>query len=104
MAQHLIGRTLAGLAVVASVAIVAGAGADSATPESARVTPTMPKWATRPCVTEDSVNCRWDADTAGNGAGHSYIVRQFPGAARMVCVMYAQPSYARTHDYCTATR
>ena len=26
-----------------------------------------------PCATEDSTLCYWDADTMGNGEGHSYI-------------------------------
>lgn len=26
-----------------------------------------------PCEYEDSANCRWDAGTAGNGAGFSFI-------------------------------
>lgn len=62
----------------------------------------IPWWVTTPCKTEDSVNCRWNAKTQGNGKGHTYIVRQFPGKAHMVCVMYAQRKYARTHDYCEA--
>jgi hypothetical protein len=60
----------------------------------------IPFWVTRPCATEDSVNCRWDAKLQGNGKGHSYIVREFPGSAHMVCVMYTHRKYARHHDYC----
>jgi hypothetical protein len=26
-----------------------------------------------PCATEDSTNCRWDAETMGNGTGRSFI-------------------------------
>lgn len=26
------------------------------------------------CATEDSDNCRWDADTQGNGIGRSFVV------------------------------
>jgi len=28
-----------------------------------------------PCEEEDSDNCYWDADTRGNGEGHSFEVR-----------------------------
>lgn len=27
-----------------------------------------------PCVTEDSDNCYWDAQTSGNGQGRSFVV------------------------------
>lgn len=30
--------------------------------------------ALRPCATEDSVNCYWDAQTMGNGIGTDFIV------------------------------
>lgn len=59
-----------------------------------------PTWMTTACQGEDQVNCYWDAHKMGNGVGHSYYARQFPGSARMVCVMYWQPRYARHHDYC----
>ena len=26
-----------------------------------------------PCEYEDSTNCSWDADTRGNGVGHSFV-------------------------------
>lgn len=26
-----------------------------------------------PCATEDSTGCYWDADTMGNGEGHSFV-------------------------------
>lgn len=29
--------------------------------------------ATTSCVTEDSANCRWDAEIQGNGSGRSFI-------------------------------
>lgn len=108
MSQHLIGRTLAGLAVVATVAVVAGPGTDAAPvvqrASSSESRPAMPAWSLKPCASEDSVNCRWDADTAGNGKGHSFIVREFPGKAHMVCVMYVKRADARRWDYCEATR
>lgn len=61
-------------------------------------------WMKRPCANEDSVNCFWDAGTSGNGGGHSFYVRQFPGKQRMVCVMYVRARDARRWDYCEATR
>lgn len=64
----------------------------------------VPRWMTRPCATEDSVNCYWDAHARGNGTGHSFYVREFPGSARMVCVTYVGTRYAAHHDYCEATR
>lgn len=64
-----------------------------------------PVWQTRPCRTEDdSRSCYWDAETAGNGRGHSFYVIRFPGRAHMTCVAYWQPRYAASHDYCVAVR
>lgn len=60
----------------------------------------IPFWVVKPCKTEYSVNCRWNAQTQGNGRGHTYVVRQFPGKNHMVCVMYADRQYAKKHDYC----
>lgn len=70
-------------------------------PASATTAPAdpLPWWTDRPCPLEDSVNCVWDADSSGNGAGHSFIVRRFPDG--QVCVMYAERRVARTHDRCT---
>lgn len=74
------------------------------TVSQSQTTHTMPRWATRPCPEEDSVNCYWDAGTSGNHKGHSFMVRQFPGRRHMVCVMYVKPADARRWDYCEATR
>jgi hypothetical protein len=63
--------------------------------------PNLPSWVTHPCASEGDVNCRWDAGEQGNGQGHSYIVRQFPGSTHEVCVMYIDRRYARSHDYCS---
>lgn len=46
----------------------------------------IPAWVTRPCKTEDSVNCRWNARTQGNGHGRTSIRRAVPGRAHLVCV------------------
>lgn len=79
----------------------------TASPDSAHrimapdyITP-KPSWTARPCVTEDSVNCYWDASIRGNGSGHSFIVRAVPGRAHIVCVFYVERTYARSHDYCS---
>lgn len=68
----------------------------------------VPWWTVTPCATDEPggrvVNCAWDAQRQGNGRGHSHIVRQVPGSAGMVCVFYVERGYARSHDYCTATR
>jgi hypothetical protein len=60
----------------------------------------LPWWTQRPCPTEDAVNCAWDAGAAGNGAGHSFVVRELPDGT--VCVMYVERRYARHHDRCHA--
>ena len=88
---------VASLLVATGLSVASSASADAPTP--------VTTWfAERPCQYEDSVNCGWDAGTQGNGGGHSFIVRQVPGSARMVCVFYTERSYARTHDYCQSTR
>ena len=33
--------------------------------------------ATTPCVTEDSTNCYWDAQSMGNGVGNSFIALEY---------------------------
>jgi len=74
----------------------------------AHTTKTAPAWThmlpatmRRPCKYEDSVNCYWDAGSAGNHKGHSFVVRQFPGGKHMVCVMYVRWADARKWDYCS---
>lgn len=53
----------------------------------------------RPCRYEDSINCYWDARSAGNGAGHSfYSIR----VGRKVCTVYRNRIYNRSHGYCSA--
>lgn len=69
--------------------------------QATRPSSSYPSWVTRPCLTEDDTNCHWDAQSRGNGEGHSFIVRLVPGKAGMICVFYAEPRYARTHDYCS---
>lgn len=59
--------------------------------------PDAPRWQTRPCKYEDSVNCYWDAQARGNGEGHSfYSVR----VGKKVCHLYWQKKYAKRHNYC----
>ncbi len=62
----------------------------------------LPWWIQRTCQVEDAVDCYWDAG-AGNGAGHSFIVRRFPDGGP-VCVMYVERGYARHHDRCLTDR
>ena len=96
--------------IAASIAILAAtSGAmvatDMMTADAATVTRQpkvdIPIWVTRPCKTEDSVNCRWIADDRGNGRGHTFIRREVPGSAHMVCTFYAERHYAAKHDYCS---
>lgn len=50
-----------------------------------------------PCPEEDSVNCYWDAGTAGNGRGHSfYSIR----VGARDCVIYWDRAYNRSHGHC----
>jgi hypothetical protein len=86
--------------IVVTLAVALGIGLGFVLPAGAS-SPTLPVWTTRPCKTEDSVNCFWDARTQGNGRGHSFIVRQVPGRAHMVCVFYVDRRYAKKHDYCS---
>lgn len=60
----------------------------------------LPQSMRQACAQEDSVNCYWDARVAGNQHGHSFVVRQFPGSAHMVCVMYERAKDAARWDYC----
>lgn len=62
--------------------------------------PALPSWERTPCQAEGDVNCYWNAAEMGNGMGHSYFVRQFPGSAGTVCVMYSEPRFAAKYDYC----
>lgn len=63
--------------------------------------PSLPKWMTRPCAEEDSVNCYWDAQTMGNGKGHSFYVRKLPGdITGLACIFYVKPRDARRWDHC----
>lgn len=69
--------------------------------EADRYEPPAPSWTQKPCKSEDSVNCFWDARRAGNKVGKSYIVRKFPGRNGTICVMYVNKKYAKKHDYCS---
>jgi len=86
------------------IAVIATAVVSFAVPSVAHTQhnkPDIPIWVTRPCKSEGDVNCRWNAQTQGNGQGHTYIVREVPGSTHMVCVFYAERKFARTHDYCS---
>lgn len=66
-------------------------------PVAAGQAPDGPRWQTRPCKEEDSNNCYWNAQTQGDGMGHSfYAVR----VGKKVCVLYWQTKYARNHNHC----
>lgn len=61
----------------------------------------VPRWMTRPCAEEDSVNCYWDAQTMGNGRGHSFYVRRMPGdITGLTCWTYVQRKFGANHDHC----
>lgn len=77
------------IALAASAAMLAL----TMTPATAQDAPT-PKWMTRPCKWEDSVNCYWDASTAGNGKGHSFYAICGNGTTAIV---YTNRKYNRRH-------
>jgi hypothetical protein len=60
-----------------------------------------PRWLTRPCEYEDSVNCYWDAGDTGNGGGHSFFAVR---VRDQVCVLYGEDRYARRHNHCAPLR
>jgi hypothetical protein len=92
-------------AAIVATATLLSTGVASALPtHAARTDRPVPKWVTISCQQEDSVYCHWDAGRSGNHRGHSFMVRQFPGKAKMVCVMYVDRKFAAKHDYCESTR
>ena len=62
----------------------------------------VPAWMTRPCPTEDSVNCYWRAPHPELG-GRSFYVRQMPHTHK-VCIFYVKRSDARVSDQCYRPR
>lgn len=104
--MHAVRKTLSTLALASLGVFAVGVGslgAVAAAPDHADSVHghDIPRWVVTPCATEDSVNCRWNAKTQGNGHGHSFVVRAVPGRAHMVCVFYTVPRYAKHHDYCS---
>lgn len=95
-------KILTTIALAASLLIggtVAGVGAANATQDhGTKQQVDIPAWVLRPCATEDSTNCRWNAHTQGNGLGHSFITRTLHSGQQ--CWFYAQPAYAKKHDHC----
>lgn len=63
--------------VAATAAVVAGVGIGLALPSSAAA-PALDFTGWPPCEFEDSVNCRWDAGTSGNGVGDSFTSLALP--------------------------
>jgi hypothetical protein len=60
---------------------------------------------TTPCPYEDSMNCYWDAGTAGNGRGHSFysirIGRMTQHGVRVQdCITYWDRAYNRKYGQC----
>lgn len=60
-----------------------------------------PRWMTSPCKYEDSRNCFWNAETAGNGSGHSFYSI---AVGKKDCVIYWNNRYAKRHNYCVKVR
>lgn len=94
----MIRKIMAGLVLIGAMMVGAPAHADGghhnhtifANPDQIG----LPKWATRPCKTEDSFNCYWNAGL-GNGEGTSFYsirVRRYS-----VCTFYVD---SRNHWTC----
>lgn len=102
---------LTALSIVAAMTVVHGATTKHNTPNTVtQVTmsadggslhrPALPKWMTRPCATEDSLNCYWNAKLQGNGKGKSFYVRRMPHTGKrhpLVCIHYVKHS---DYDQC----
>jgi len=59
----------------------------------------VPRWMTRPCATEDSVNCYWNARRAGNGQGRSFYAHVLPHThGCKVVTLYVKTADARISD------
>ena len=102
-----IARTALALLAAVTIALCATvllrpATVDAATTQSIRKAPmSVPKWMTRPCAQEDSVNCYWDARTRGTGHGRSFYARLMPHThGKVVCIFYVKRSDARVSDQC----
>lgn len=90
---------------IALTALIAGMGIGITTDAMADTNSPVITWIShRVCAQEDSVNCAWDAKVQGNGEGHSFIVREFPGRKHMTCYLFQNRKYARNHDYCFNNR
>ena len=64
----------------------------------------VPTWMTRPCKTEDSVNCYWNAQRMGNGLGRSFYARLMPHTHGLVCITYVKTADAHVSDQCYRAR
>jgi hypothetical protein len=82
-------RAIKSVATALTVVVLLSTGAAAEAPS--------PRWLTRPCAYEDSVNCYWDAGEAGNGSGHSFFAVR---VRDQVCVLYGDDRYARRHNRC----
>ncbi len=83
--------------LITSVLVVPGLVAGVAVTGAARAEAPSPRWLTRPCTYEDSVNCYWDATVQGTGTGQSFFAVRVRDE---VCVLYADDRYARRHNRC----
>ena len=88
--------TVAGAVTAAVLGTAALGGGHASTPNNE-----LPHWVTKPCKTEDSLNCHWNAKTQGNGVGKSFIIRKLPntGERPLVCIFYVKKA-DRKFDQC----
>ena len=63
--------------------------------ETGAVSSLLPAWLTTPCAEEDSTDCYWDAQSAGNGEGESFYAISLRRGS--VCVIYW---HDRAGSYC----
>ena len=88
-------RTILTATALAVVMPITGAAAAGDMP--------TPKWMSTPCEYEDSPNCYWNAEVAGNGDGHSFysITAWNAKHTRLLqCTIYAQTRYGKKHNTC----
>jgi hypothetical protein len=98
---------VAGVALILMAAIIGSVetARGDAPRQSAHVVhrPALPWWMTRPCPTEDSLNCFWNAQEQGNGHGKSFYIRKMPHTGKrhpLVCIFYVNRVEAHISDQC----
>lgn len=101
LAATMIGTLLVSCAWVAGAVSITPAHAGEVIRDHPVVHGAIAKATGRACPEEDSINCFWNARSAGNGRGHSfYSVR----VGHRDCVIYWNEKYNRHHGRCYPIR